>query len=376
MVNKKFFTHIKYTIGKLVKILRITGVTRYNMEFMLVEGSYVYKWQKIHKVPCTAAEVAVSPLMGLFEKGRCKSLLSYVYGYVQADPKTHQGLDLYKAPMKEVYKKFGVAADTIDFLGHAVGLYTNDDYIEKEPAMNCVERLKLYADSLALYGKSPYVYPLYGLGELPQVFARLCAVNGGTYMLNKPVDKVHYDENGVVVGVESQGEIAKCKFVVGDPSYFPDKVKKTGQVVRVICILNHPLANCDNTKSCQVIIPQKEAKRGHDIYVLVTSFAHKVAPAGKYIAIVSTTVESNDPEKEVEPGMKLLGAIEEKFVYVLDTFEPISDGKKDQVFISKSYDATTHYESSAVDIVDIFERITGTKFDWNAKPPAAAEDQQ
>ena len=29
------------------------------------------------------------------------------------------------------------------------------------------------------YGKSPYLYPLYGLGELPQAFARLAAVYGG-----------------------------------------------------------------------------------------------------------------------------------------------------------------------------------------------------
>ena len=35
---------------------------------------------------------------------------------------------------------------------------------------------------------SPYLYPLYGLGELPQAFARLAAVHGGTYMLNRDLD--------------------------------------------------------------------------------------------------------------------------------------------------------------------------------------------
>jgi len=33
-------------------------------------------------------------------------------------------------------------------------------------------RCKLYSESLGRYGKSPYLYPLYGLGELPQGFAR------------------------------------------------------------------------------------------------------------------------------------------------------------------------------------------------------------
>ena len=40
------------------------------------------------------------------------------------------------------------------------------------PCLETVNRIKLYSESLARYGKSPYLYPLYGLGELPQGFAR------------------------------------------------------------------------------------------------------------------------------------------------------------------------------------------------------------
>ena len=49
-------------------------------------------------------------------------------------------------------------------------------------------------------------------------------------MLDKPIEEIVYDENGQVCGVKSQGEIARTKMVIGDPSYFPDKVKKVGQV--------------------------------------------------------------------------------------------------------------------------------------------------
>jgi Rab GDP dissociation inhibitor len=44
-------------------------------------------------------------------------------------------------------------------------------YLEK-PVLESIKRIKLYSESLARYGKSPYLYPLYGLGELPQGFAR------------------------------------------------------------------------------------------------------------------------------------------------------------------------------------------------------------
>lgn len=41
-----------------------------------------------------------------------------------------------------------------------------------ENCLGAIAKIKLYSDSLARYGKSPYLYPLYGLGELPQGFAR------------------------------------------------------------------------------------------------------------------------------------------------------------------------------------------------------------
>ena len=36
----------------------------------------------------------------------------------------------------------------------------------------CVCLLSSISESIQRYGKSPYLYPLYGLGELPQGFAR------------------------------------------------------------------------------------------------------------------------------------------------------------------------------------------------------------
>ena len=91
-------------------------------------------------------------------------------------------------------------------------------HCRSQPCVETVKRIKLYSESLARYGKSPYLYPLYGLGELPQGFARLSAIYGGTYMLDKQIDEIVM-EGGKVVGVRSGGEVAKCKQVYCDPSY-------------------------------------------------------------------------------------------------------------------------------------------------------------
>lgn len=61
------------------------------------------------------------------------------------------------------------------------------------------------------------------------------------------------------------------------------------------------------------------------------SFAHNVAAEGKYIAIASTTVETNDPESEIKPALDLLLPIEQKFISISDLYEPTDTGTDSQV---------------------------------------------
>jgi len=69
----------------------------------------------------------------------------------------------------------------------------------------------------------------------------------------------------------------------------------------------------------------------------------------------------------LEPGLKLLGAILEKFYSVSDTYEPINSGTADKCFISKSFDPTSHFESTCEDVMDIYRRITGKELDLTPK---------
>ncbi|CAG8452963.1 4392_t:CDS:2 [Paraglomus occultum] len=345
--------------GELVKILIHTDVTRY-IEFKDISGSYVASGEKIYKVPASEQDALTSSLMGMFEKRRLKNFLEFLQKWNDDDPSTHQGVNLDTTTMSAVYDKFRLEPGTREFVGHAMALYLDDSYLERS-ARETYERIILYITSVTRFPnlKSPYIYPLYGLGELPQGFARLSAIYGGTYMLNKQIDEIVY-EDGKVVGVRSENETARAKQVIGDPSYFTSKVRKVGEVVRAICILTHPIPNTDsNMNSVQIIIPQNQAKRKHDIYVASLSNTHFVCAQNYYLAIVSTIVETDNPEAELQPGLKLLGPIKEKFVYKSDLQEPIEDGTKDGVFISRSYDATSHFESVCADVKDIYKRVTG-----------------
>jgi Rab GDP dissociation inhibitor len=283
--------------GELTNILVSTDVTKY-IDFRQIAGSYVQQGNgpraTVARVPSDAGEALRSSLMGLFEKRRAKKFLEWVGDFNENNPSTHLGLlkgfslsfisaDVYSGlslatcTMKDVYDKFGLEATTRDFVGHSMALYQSDDYITaKGMATETIERIRLYVNSMARYGKSPYLYPLYGLGELPQGFARLSAIYGGTYMLNTNIDEVLY-ENGKVSEIkatmrerDTPGEgmrfTTKTKKIIADPSYFPDRVKITGYVLRAICILKHPIDKTDQSDSLQLIIPQSQVGRKHGWY--------------------------------------------------------------------------------------------------------------
>lgn len=116
-----------------------------------------------------------------------------------------------------------------------------------------------------------------------------------------------------------------------------------------------------------------------DIYIACVSSAHNVCPKGYYVAIVSTIAESSaNHHLELEPGLERLGKIEEQFMVCrhfkllaalsltgliqgapIPIYEPLENGTSDNIFISKSYDATSHFETTTDDVKDIYQRCAG-----------------
>uniref|UniRef100_A0A8C9PDW8 Rab GDP dissociation inhibitor n=1 Tax=Spermophilus dauricus TaxID=99837 RepID=A0A8C9PDW8_SPEDA len=128
--------------SQLVKMLLYTEVTSY-LDFKVTEESFIYKGGKICKVPSTQAETLVSSLMGLFEKCRFRKFLVYVANFDEKDPRTFEDIHPKKTTMRDVYKKFDLGQDVIDFTGHALALYRTDDYLY-QPCCETINRIKLY----------------------------------------------------------------------------------------------------------------------------------------------------------------------------------------------------------------------------------------
>jgi Rab GDP dissociation inhibitor len=48
----------------------------------------------------------------------------------------------------------------------------------------------------------------------------------------------------------------------------------------------------------------------------------------------------------------------------------------DGCYISTGYDATTHFETTVDDVLDMYKRITGHDIDLNSKNPRLAQQQE
>lgn len=203
-------------------------------------------------------EALKSSLMTLFEKKRVVGLYKFINNCKFDDNKTWEGLDINKVPMNDVFAKFGVGEQTIDFLGHAVALHYSDTFLY-EPAIDTIKKMQLYLQSTGRYGDSPFLYPIYGVGGLPESFSRLCAIHGGTFMLNTNCDEILFGDDGKVTGIKMGEHTARAPLIICDPSYCNnDKLKPTGKIIRAICFLNHPIPETNDAPSVQIILPAKQ----------------------------------------------------------------------------------------------------------------------
>lgn len=67
----------------------------------------------------------------------------------------------------EYLKSKRLTAHLLHYVLYAIAMGTDDT-----PCMEGVERTQRFLNSLGRYGNTPFLWPMYGTGELPQAFCR------------------------------------------------------------------------------------------------------------------------------------------------------------------------------------------------------------
>lgn len=91
--------------------------------------------------------------------------------------------------------------------------------------------------------------------------------------------------------------------------------------------------------------------------------AHGVCKKGFFLAIISTTSESTNPDLDLKIAYDIIGPIKYKFITEEVMYEPIALNSQNNWFISKTLDPTSHFESAADNVLEIYKAITGKDID-------------
>lgn len=206
--------------GELVELLISSNISRY-AEFRSVSRVATFMDGKLTQVPCSRADVFANKTVSLVEKRMLMKLLTSCMRQGADSPEFNGFQD---KTFLEYLNTKSLTPIVQHYIVQAIAMAT-----EKTSCRDGVNRTKHFLNSLGRYGNTPFLWPMYGSGELPQCFCRLCAVFGGVYCLKRQLDGVVIDNDKCKAIISGKQRLTLEHLVVGQGHLPPEIVASEGE---------------------------------------------------------------------------------------------------------------------------------------------------
>ncbi|PFX22300.1 Rab proteins geranylgeranyltransferase component A 1 [Stylophora pistillata] len=281
-----------FSRGPLVEALISANISHY-AEFKTVTRILTYMNGQVEEVPCSRADVFSSSAISVVEKRMLMKFLTFCLDFKQQQ----EQYEAYEnKPFGEFLQSRRLTPNLQHFIIHAIAMV--------KPETATVIGLKAtqnFLQSLGRYGNTPFIWPLYGAGELPQAFCRMCAVFGGLYCLRRSASEITINkENGKCTGVISDNQLLKCKWLIMEHSYVPDSYKKECHQL----VSRGVFITCSSLKiseeECVSVLSVPPSSEGEEpVRVIQLGSASMACPNGLYVVhLVSKGVTSAKDDLE------------------------------------------------------------------------------
>ncbi|XP_033743343.1 rab proteins geranylgeranyltransferase component A 2-like [Pecten maximus] len=209
--NLDLAPRLLYCAGNMVELLISSDIAKY-CEFRTVSRVLTLLNDKLEKVPCSRADVFSSKDVSMLEKRMLMKLLTFCADYTNHKD---QYQDFADKPFKDFLKSQKLTKNICHFVQHSIAMVT-----DTMTTTEGLARTKKFLHSLGRYGNTAFLWPLYGSGELPQSFCRMCAVFGGIYCLRTAVSAIIRGADNKCTGVVlTNGQRINCRYFIMEPSY-------------------------------------------------------------------------------------------------------------------------------------------------------------
>ncbi|XP_075796867.1 rab proteins geranylgeranyltransferase component A 1 isoform X2 [Pelodiscus sinensis] len=254
--NIDLVSKLLYSRGLLIDLLTKSNVSRY-AEFKNVTRILAFQEGRVEQVPCSRADVFNSRQLTMVEKRMLMKFLTFCLDYEQ-HPNEYEDYKEYK--FSEYLKTQKLTSNLQHFILHSIAMVSEAD----SGTIDGLKATKKFLQCLGRYGNTPFLFPLYGQGEIPQCFCRMCAVFGGIYCLRHSVKCLVVDkESGRCKAmIDHFGQRISAKYFVVEDSYFSEKTCTNmcyRQISRAVLITDQSILKTDSDQQISILtVPPEE----------------------------------------------------------------------------------------------------------------------
>ncbi|KAJ1365466.1 hypothetical protein KIN20_025780 [Parelaphostrongylus tenuis] len=225
--------------GSMVQTLCDSEVAKY-AEFKCVDRFLCLRDENEPKlsysrVPCNKGDIFQDDTLSMVDKRRLMKFMTFCLEWNTKADELEGWKEYQDDPFEKFLESQEITGELRNYIADAIGILHPNATTQEGLTAVC-----RFVDSVGRFGPSPFLTSLYGSGEIPQCFCRLCAVFGGLYCLGRPVEAL-IQKDGRVVGVIADGHRINCSHLIMSSEYVPSNVASQGEekwVDRAVYVTN------------------------------------------------------------------------------------------------------------------------------------------
>ncbi|XP_063516652.1 rab proteins geranylgeranyltransferase component A 1 isoform X2 [Pongo pygmaeus] len=300
--NIDLVSKLLYSRGLLIDLLIKSNVSRY-AEFKNITRILAFREGRVEQVPCSRADVFNSKQLTMVEKRMLMKFLTFCMEYDKY-PDEYKGYE--EITFYEYLKTQKLTPNLQYIVLHSIAMTSETT----SSTMDGLKATKNFLHCLGRYGNTPFLFPLYGQGELPQCFCRMCAVFGGIYCLRHSVQCLVVDKESrkckAIIDQFGQRIISE-HFLVED-SYFSENMcsrVQYRQISRAVLITDRSVLKTDSDQQISILTVPAEEPGTFAVRVIELCSSTMTCMKGTYLVHLTCT-SSKTAREDLEPVVQKL----------------------------------------------------------------------
>merc|ERR550532_2054032 len=198
-------------------------------------------------------------------------------------------------------KQQKLTSNLLHYVCHSIAMVPLD-----VPMTEGLASTRKFLSSLGRFGPTPFLWSMYGTGELPQAFCRLCAVFGGVYYLGRSLEGLVVKE-GKAQAVVTEGRRIQCDQVVLPAALVPAELRlgeaeiSSASCSRAVLVSKASLLPTDKEQLTFLSLPkEKDGSRESAAHLVEVGAGTAACPKGLHLLHASSAGKV-DLVAEVKP---------------------------------------------------------------------------